>query len=94
MELRGAVRTDIGEDIVLAQNKFLTELLPGTFLNPPAGEDLAVYQAPFPTPPRSCNGRARTSPISKWRRRAPASTMCRRTPRRRSREPSSPGSAG
>lgn len=50
VQLRGAVLTDAGEDIVLEQNKFLTELLPGTFLNPPAPEDLAVYQAPFPTP--------------------------------------------
>lgn len=50
VQLRAAVRTDAGEDIVLQQNKFLTELLPGTFLNPPTSEDQAVYEAPFPTP--------------------------------------------
>lgn len=39
-----------GEQFVLHDNRFLTELFPWFFLTPLAPEDLAQYQAPFPTP--------------------------------------------
>lgn len=39
-----------GERFVLDENRFLTELFPWFFLQPLAPEDLAHYQAPFPTP--------------------------------------------
>ncbi len=39
-----------GEKFVVEDNLFLTQVLPGAFLTPPAQEDLDVYLAPFPTP--------------------------------------------
>ncbi|GAA1724964.1 haloalkane dehalogenase [Aeromicrobium alkaliterrae] len=39
-----------GEKFVVEDNLFLTAVLPGAFLTPLAEADLAVYQAPFPTP--------------------------------------------
>lgn len=39
-----------GERFVVEENGFLTQVFPGAFLNPLPAEDLAVYQAPFPTP--------------------------------------------
>ncbi|SHN47689.1 haloalkane dehalogenase [Cryptosporangium aurantiacum] len=39
-----------GEKFVVEDNGFLTQVLPGAFLQPLAAEDLAVYLAPFPTP--------------------------------------------
>lgn len=39
-----------GEKFVLEDNRFLTELLPGFFLNPLSAETIAEYQKPFPTP--------------------------------------------
>ncbi|GLY16853.1 haloalkane dehalogenase [Kineosporia rhizophila] len=39
-----------GEKFVVEDNGFLTQVFPGAFLQPLAPEDLAVYQAPFPTP--------------------------------------------
>ncbi|GAA1604967.1 haloalkane dehalogenase [Actinoplanes couchii] len=39
-----------GEKFVVEENGFLTQVFPGAFLQPLADEDLAVYQAPFPTP--------------------------------------------
>ncbi|MCF8604000.1 haloalkane dehalogenase [Gordonia sp. HY442] len=38
-----------GEKFVVEGNLFLTQVLPGAFLNPPSEESLAVYLAPFPT---------------------------------------------
>ncbi|SDU27410.1 haloalkane dehalogenase [Gordonia westfalica] len=38
-----------GEKFVVEDNLFLTQVLPGAFLTPPAQEDLDVYLAPFPT---------------------------------------------
>ncbi|WP_137809421.1 MULTISPECIES: haloalkane dehalogenase [unclassified Gordonia (in: high G+C Gram-positive bacteria)] len=38
-----------GEKFVVDDNLFLTQVLPGAFLEPPAQEDLDVYLAPFPT---------------------------------------------
>ncbi|GAA3628789.1 haloalkane dehalogenase [Kineosporia mesophila] len=39
-----------GEKFVVEDNGFMTQVFPGAFLEPLAAEDLAVYQAPFPTP--------------------------------------------
>ena len=39
-----------GERFVLDENRFLTELFPWFFLKPLAPDDLAYYQAAFPTP--------------------------------------------
>lgn len=51
LDFQSTVRTPgAGEKYVLEDNRFLTELLPGTFLTPPSEEDLQQYLAPFPTP--------------------------------------------
>lgn len=39
-----------GEKFVVDDNGFMEQVFPGAFLQPLAPEDLAVYQAPFPTP--------------------------------------------
>ena len=38
-----------GEKFVVEDNGFMEQVFPGAFLEPLAAEDLAVYQAPFPT---------------------------------------------
>lgn len=38
-----------GEKFVVEDNGFMTQVFPGAFLQPLAPDDLAVYQAPFPT---------------------------------------------
>jgi haloalkane dehalogenase len=39
-----------GERFVVEDNGFMEQVFPGAFLQPLSAEDLAVYQAPFPTP--------------------------------------------
>lgn len=51
LDVRSLIRTPgEGEEFVLEQNRFLTELFPGFFLNPLSAETIAEYQRPFPTP--------------------------------------------
>jgi haloalkane dehalogenase len=39
----------VGEEIVLDQNRFVTELLPGSLVHGLSAEEQAVYEEPFPT---------------------------------------------
>lgn len=40
----------IGEKLILDQNAFVEQVLPGSIVRPLTEEEMAVYRAPFPTP--------------------------------------------
>jgi len=64
-EIFRAMRTPgLGEQLVLEENVFLNQLLPGSVVRPLTDVEMAHYRAPFPTP-------AARKPVLAWPRQIP-----------------------
>ncbi len=61
----GRYRTDAGEDLILEQNQFVEQILPGSVVRGLTDEEMEYYRAPYPTPQSRV-------PTLQWPRELPA----------------------
>ncbi len=61
----GRYRSDAGEDLVLEQNQFVEQILPGSVIRGLTDEEMAYYRAPYATPESRL-------PTLQWPRELPA----------------------
>ena len=61
----GRYRTDAGEDLILEQNQFVEQILPGSVVRGLTDEEMEYYRGPYPTP------KSRV-PTLQWPRELPA----------------------
>ena len=61
----GRYRSDAGEELILEQNQFVEQILPGSVVRGLTDEELAYYRAPYPTPESRI-------PTLQWPRELPA----------------------
>ena len=61
----GRFRTDAGEELILEQNQFVEQILPGSIVRELTEEEMAYYRAPYPTPESRL-------PTLQWPRELPA----------------------
>lgn len=61
----GRYRTDAGEELILEQNQFVEQILPGSVIRGLTDEEMAYYRAPYPTPESRW-------PTLQWPRELPA----------------------
>ena len=61
----GRYRTDAGEELILEQNQFVEQILPGSVIRGLTEEELDYYRAPYPTPESRW-------PTLQWPRELPA----------------------
>ncbi len=61
----GRYRSDAGEDLILEQNQFVEQILPGSVIRGLTDEEMAYYRAPYATPESRL-------PTLQWPRELPA----------------------
>ena len=61
----GTYRTDAGEELILEQNQFVEQILPGSVIRALTDEEMAYYRAPYATPESRL-------PTLQWPRELPA----------------------
>ncbi len=61
----GRYRTDAGEELILEQNQFVEQILPGSIVRDLTEEEMDYYRAPYPTPESRL-------PTLQWPRELPA----------------------
>ena len=61
----GRYRTDAGEDLILEQNQFVEQILPGSVVRGLTDEEMEYYRGPYPTPESRI-------PTLQWPRELPA----------------------